>query len=67
MGRVTDFANSIQVREQTPSHEHNLAFPGIPAQPDHGLEGLRRYVVRLSEIRDRGSVHMEVLSNTLLI
>jgi hypothetical protein len=53
--------------DQSPAHQHDLAFTSVPVQADHGLEGLRRYVVRLAELWHRRPVHVEVLSDPLLV
>jgi hypothetical protein len=61
------FSEEYPEGNQSPAHQDHLTLARVTIQADHGLKGLPRYVVGLAEVRDRGPVHMEVLSDPLLI
>jgi hypothetical protein len=53
--------------DEPPAHEHDLSLSTVPVQANDWLEGLRRYVVGFAEVWDGGTVHVEVLSDALLV
>jgi hypothetical protein len=52
---------------EPPAHEHDLSLSTVPIQANDWLKGLRGNVEGLPEIGDRGSVHMEVFRDALLV
>ena len=54
-------------RNETPTHEHDLALTGISNEADHGLKGLGRYVPARAEVGKHRTVDSECFCDLLLI